>query len=162
MLRLLNRLLDEARARGKDVLWPEFYRHHNPRLRVSGKGTNVAQELGMGGTEAIGLLRDLGGDGLLRLETDEHGFGAGAGIVGVTLTKQGLEAVRSLPDPREDLLRRLDAIAEAIQGLQDVESEDKKPALDAVEEIKTFVRGLPPGIAVEVGSKLLGSLHGGG
>jgi hypothetical protein len=162
MLKLLNRLLDEARVRDEDALWLEFYRHHAPWLRVSGGGANVAQDLGVGGAEAIGLLRDLGGDGLLRLETDEHGFGADAGLVGVTLTQRGLEAIRSLPDPREDLLRRLDAIAGAIEGLQDVGPEEKRPALDAVEEIKTFVRGLPPGIAVEAGSRLLGSLLGGG
>lgn len=162
MLKLLNRLLEEARVQGDDTLWLEFYRRHNPRLRVSKRGTNVAEELGMGGTEAIGLLRDLGGDGLLRLQTDEHGFGAEAGIVGVALTQEGLEAIRSLPDPREDLLRRLDAIAEAIEGLQDVGPEEKRPAVDAVEELKTFVRGLPPGIAVEAGSRMLGSLLGGG
>lgn len=145
MLKLLNRLLEEARAQGDDTLWLEFYCHHNPQLRVSGTGTNVAKELGIGGTEAIGLLRDLGGDRLPRLQTDEYGFGAGAGIAGVTLTQRGLEAIRSLPDPREDLLRRLDAIAEAIEGLQDVTPEEKRSAVVAVQELKTFVRGLPPG-----------------
>jgi hypothetical protein len=73
------------------------------------------------------------------------------------LTEKGLRAIGELPEPQDELLRRLDSIEKAIQDLGDSASpEERKKAAQAVEELKHFIRGLPPGAAVELLSRLLG------
>lgn len=72
------------------------------------------------------------------------------------LTGKGLRAIQELPDPNDALIQRLDAIAEAVRELHNVPDEEKKPAIDAVEELKTFARGLPPGLAIELGKGIFG------
>ncbi|MEJ7816992.1 MAG: hypothetical protein WKF53_17615 [Rubrobacter sp.] len=72
------------------------------------------------------------------------------------LTGKGLRAIQELPDPNDALMQRLDALAEAVRELRNVPDEEKKPAIDAVEELKTFARGLPPGLAIEFGKAIFG------
>ena len=80
MLQFLHRALEEHQNRGDVGLVLEFYNpppHEGldayntlprydaaPRMTVFGTKVDVAQELGMGGAEAIDLLKDL--------ETDEY------------------------------------------------------------------------------------------
>lgn len=72
------------------------------------------------------------------------------------LTREGLRAIRELPDPNDTLLQRLDAIAEAIRGLEGVPDEEKLRGIDAVEELKHFARSLPPSFTVELVAAMLG------
>ena len=88
MLELLNQLLEEARAQHEDMLWLAFYRRNGgdrSRLEVQETEFDVADALNFTGAEAIGILRDLGNDGYVRLQLDAYGFAAGAGLVGVIL-----------------------------------------------------------------------------
>jgi hypothetical protein len=59
-----------------------------------------------------------------------------------------------LPEPNETLLAKLDDIAQAVSNLEGIRLEEKRTATAAVEDLKRFVRGLPPQSAVE----LLGEL----
>jgi hypothetical protein len=56
------------------------------------------------------------------------------------------------------MVNQLDDIADAIWPLSDEDAppEKKRVAQVALDEIKNFVRGLPPGAAVEIGSRMLG------
>ncbi len=72
------------------------------------------------------------------------------------LTEKGLRAIQELPDPNDALMQRLDTIAEAIRELPNVPAKEKRPAIDAVEELKTSARGLPPGLTIEFGKAILG------
>jgi len=59
MLKLLKRLLEEARARDEDVLWLAFYRRggggDRSRLEVQETRLDIADTLDLTGAEAIGL-----------------------------------------------------------------------------------------------------------
>jgi hypothetical protein len=59
-----------------------------------------------------------------------------------------------LPDPNETLLAKLDDIAQAVSNLEGVRLEEKRSAIASVEELKRFVRALPPQSAVELLGKL--------
>ena len=72
------------------------------------------------------------------------------------LTREGLRAIQELSDPNDQITQRLDAIAEAIRCLQSVPDEEKRPAISAVEELKHFFRGLPPGLTIELGKTMFG------
>ncbi len=63
------------------------------------------------------------------------------------LGDKGLIAIQELPDR---ITESLDAIAEAIRALPDVPAEEKKSAIDAAKELKTFLRGLSPTVAIEL------------
>jgi hypothetical protein len=56
------------------------------------------------------------------------------------------------------MVNQLDDIADAIWALSDEDAppEKKRAAQVALDETKNFVRGLPPGAAVEIGSRMLG------
>lgn len=72
--------------------------------------------------------------------------------------EKGLPAIEELPDPHAELLARLDSISEAIRALDDEEAppEQRRLAERALDEVKHFLRGLPPGVATELGSRALG------
>ena len=154
MLNFLRAEQEKLRESDKE-LWLEFY-PRPPLLLISETRLDVPKSLGSNAVETIERLRELDIDGYVRLQTGKHGFDAG-GLVGVAFTEKGLTAVRKLPDPQEDVLERLDAIADAIRSLQGVSNEEKKTAINAVEELKHFARGLPPGIVVELGTRFLGA-----
>ena len=74
------------------------------------------------------------------------------------LSETGLQVIEELADPRAELLARLDNISEAIRTLSDEDAppEQKRLAERALGELKHFLRGLPPGVATEVGFRALG------
>ena len=74
------------------------------------------------------------------------------------LTERGLQLIEELPDPQAEMLDLLDDIAEAIRTLGDAEAppEQKRLAERAVDELKHFLRGLPPEVATELGSRIFG------
>ncbi len=170
MLQFLHRALEEHQNRGDVGLVLEFYNpppHEGldsyntlprydaaPRMTVFGTKVDVAQELGMGGAEAIDLLKDLETDEYLNLSYAGSGPYVDAGEVVVDFTEKGLNAIGVLPDPNETLLARLDDIAQALSNLEGVRLEEKRSAIAAVEELKHFVRALPPQSAVELLGKL--------
>jgi len=74
------------------------------------------------------------------------------------LTGRGLMEIGRLPNPGERMLQSLDAIEAAIDVRDDLSSDQKRAASQALEELKHFLRGLPPGVAVEVGSSFIRGL----
>jgi hypothetical protein len=174
MLEFLHRAFDESQDRGDRGVVLEFYNpppHESsesyntlpsydepPGLTVFGMRVDIAQELGISGAEAIGLLRDLETEGCVYLDYVNSGPYVDAGEVTVGLTEKGRAAVGALPEPNGTLLEKLDAVAEAIGDLQGVRSDEKKPAIEAVEELKHFVRALPSESAVELLGRLPGVL----
>jgi len=74
------------------------------------------------------------------------------------LSEKGYQAIEALPDPQTRTLELLDGIAEAIRTLNDQEAppEQKRVAERALNELKHFLRGLPPGAATEIGSRIFG------
>ncbi len=171
LLEFLYRALDESRNRMEPGLVLEFYNppaHEEaleayntlpsydtpPRLTVFATKVDVARELGISGTEAIVLLKDLETDGCLRLDYASSGPFVDAGEVTVSFTEKGLTAIGVLPDPQKTLLEKLDAIEGAVNDLRGVSPDEQKSAIDAVEELKNFVRTLPPESAVELLGKL--------
>ncbi len=74
------------------------------------------------------------------------------------LTERGMQAIEELPDPHAEMLALLDNIAAAIRTLNDEEAppEQRRLAERALDEVKHFLRGLPPGVATELGSRALG------
>lgn len=105
MLRLLSRALDEARKQhGAYRLDVAFYnRGAQSRLEIQSTGQDIAEDLGLSGAEAFGLLSELGDDRYLRLGYNEFGPNAGAGIVEVSLTENGRTAIEELPSSTEEL-----------------------------------------------------------
>ena len=170
MLQFLHRALEEHQNRGDVGLVLEFYNpppqegldSYNtlprydaaPRMTVFGTKVDVAQELGMGGAEAIDLLKDLETDEYLNLSYAGSGPYVDAGEVVVDFTEKGLSAIRVLPNPNETLLAKLDDIAQALSDLEGVHLDEKRSAVAAVEELKHFARALPPQNAVELLGKL--------
>ncbi len=106
MLRLLSKTLDEVRAQyGEQRLRLEFYnRGPESQLLVIETKQDVAGDLGLSGAEAIGILRELGDDGYLRLDYGKLGPNSGAGIVAVHITGSGrAEMNRAMPASQEEL-----------------------------------------------------------
>src|SRR5215217_1532554 len=132
MLQFLHRALKEHQNRGDVGLVLEFYNpppHEGldsyntlprydaaPRMTVFGTKVDVAQELGMGGAEAIDVLKDLETDEYLNLSYAGSGPYVDAGEVVVDFTEKGLNAIGVLPDPNEALLARLEDIAQALRA----------------------------------------------
>lgn len=178
MLEFLHRALGEAQRRGEPGLMLEFYNppprddllesyntlpyDNPPRLTIFGTRVDVARELGLSGADAIGLLKDLETDGCIDLDYGGGGPYLDAGEVIVSFTEKGSAMIVALSDPNEALSARLDAIAEAIRKLEGVDFDEKKPAMDAVEELKRFVRALPPESNVELLGRLPSVLGLGG
>jgi hypothetical protein len=71
------------------------------------------------------------------------------------LSEKGLLEIGELPDADQRLEQSLEALKLKIEGLTDVPYERRKKAIDAVDEIKQFARGLAPGIAIELGKAYL-------
>jgi hypothetical protein len=164
MLEFLHRAFDESRDRGDPALMLEFYNRpprdddlerYNalpyddpPRLAMFGTRVDVARELGIDGAEAISLLKDLETEEYILLDYGSGGPYVDAGTVNVAFTEKGHAAIAALRDPNEALVRKLDATAEAIRDLRDVDLDEKRSAMEAVEELKQFVGALPPETAV--------------
>jgi hypothetical protein len=174
MLQFLHRALEEHQNRGDVGLVLEFYNpppHEGldsyntlprydaaPRMTVFGTKVDVAQELGTSGAEAIDLLKDLETEEYLNLNYAGSGPYVDAGEVVVDFTEKGLSAIGVLTDPNETLLAKLDDIAQALSDLEGVPLDEKRSAIAAVEDLKHFVRALPPQSAVELLGKLPSAL----
>jgi hypothetical protein len=77
------------------------------------------------------------------------------------LQTPGYVLIGELPDPTELLLQRLEAMQAAVAARQDLQPEQKRQATRVLEKLKHFLRGLPPGVAVEVGSAFFRGIFGG-
>ena len=173
MLEFLHHLLADARERGDPGLVLEFYNppprddflesyealpryDEPPRLTVFATKVDVARELDFGGAEAISLLKDLEADGYIYLDYGASGPYVDAGEVILSFSEKGHAAIKALSDPNEALLEKLDAIAEAIRELGDITLDEKKPAIEAIEELKRFVGALPSESSTELLRRLPG------
>ena len=159
MLQFLYRALVEAWEQGEAELLLKYVEVPHVGLKVYKTGVDITQELGLNGAEAVDLLKDLSIDGYIRFDYGHGGWAyADINIIGLAFTEKGLAAIEEeLPGPNTDLLERLDAATEKIKELGGVPADKKKPAIEAVEELKHFVRALPPEIAVEFSKGLFGA-----
>lgn len=178
LLEFLHRALGEAQRRGEPGLMLEFYNppprddllesyntlpyDNPPRLTIFGTRVDVARELDLSGADAIGLLKDLETDGCIYLDYGSGGPYIDAGEVIVNFTEKGHAAIEVLSSPNDALLAKLDAIAQAIGELEGVGFDEKKPAIEAVEGLKRFVRALPPESTTELLRRLPSVLGLGG
>jgi hypothetical protein len=152
MLRYLSQAEKEAREQYPENthLYLGFYHRDQPaRLQIQETQQNVADELQMSGAEAISLLEELSADDYIDLVYDRDGPNAGAGIVKVIFRQKGRTAILEVPDPNAELVRRLEALATAIEHLEGVDPVEKKRAADMVRgELTNFGRNLAPQAAV--------------
>lgn len=151
MLRLLRRVVSEAHERGET------------QARVSFEDVEgMAEEVGGNEAQSVALFQRLHREGrwsgkLLAGYKDGRGGSVPFSDALVEdLTSEGMREIGELPDPAEDLARRLVEAARIIDERDDVPDGQKTLAKRALEELAHFVRGVPPGVAVEVGSRLAG------
>jgi hypothetical protein len=71
------------------------------------------------------------------------------------LSRQGKEMIQELPEPNQALLDRLDEMAAAIRGLQNVSEEEKDAAEKALERLRDFAEKLAPPATVQILAALL-------
>lgn len=155
MLCLLSDTLDVVRREHGDPQLMLWFRRGSSltgeaELAIYQTRQDVAEGLGLSGAEAIGLLRELGDDGYLRLDYGKYGPNASSGVVPVRFSEKGRAAIEQLPNPNQELVLRLDLIAAAIEGLQEIDPEEKTRAQQAVGELKTFGRNISPSAALEI------------
>lgn len=151
MLRLLRRRIAEAHERGE------------LRVRVSVSDVaEMVEEVGGNEAQSVALFQRLYREGCWSGNLGK-GYKDGRGgsvpfafALVEDLTSKGMREIGDLPDPAEDLARRLVEAARAIDERDDVPEEQKTLAKRALGELAHFFRGLPPGVAVEVGSRLMG------
>lgn len=156
MLRLLYDALQEALESGEVQLMVAFYAHDGGRLEVYDTNLDIGEALGVSASEAAALLRQLGRDGYIHLDYGSQGPRADFGLVSLDyFTEKGKVGIEELPDPRERLIESLDAIAAALASSKALTPDQKRSGTRTAQELKHFLRGLPPGAAVEVGSTFM-------
>jgi predicted ArsR family transcriptional regulator len=159
MLELLDHELEEAFQRQEAQLELRVRLIFAPTgLKIHGRGTDVAEQLGLNGAQAFSLLERLVQDQYIRGKTERYSTGSMGRAVVYGLTSKGLAHIGRVPHPNEELLEALDGIAAAVEGLQSAQSEQKTLARKALGELKHFARGLPP----EAASELVKQFFGGG
>lgn len=129
----------------------------------------LADDVGVSSeAEAVHMFSRLGEEGFFQSTGLDRPYSSGLGewvpfaFVNVErLRGPGLMEIGELPDPGKRMMQSLDAIETAISGLENVSPEGKREARRALEELKHFLRGLPPGVAVEVGSAFARGVLGG-
>ncbi len=146
MLRLLRRTASEAHERGELAA----------QLSFEGVG-GMAGQVGCNPAQAVALFHRLQREGRWEGKLMAGYKGVPFSIAMIEdLTSEGMREVGELPDPAEDLARRLAEAARALEKRDDVPDEQKTVGRRALDELAHFVRGLPPGAAVEFGSRLAG------
>lgn len=116
----------------------------------------IAEEIGLSEQKATMLFISLTKQGLI-----EANLGGETGMRPLTsarvfsLSERGLREIGELPDPAAELVNRLMEMAQAIEE-QDLPPRQKTVAKQALDELIHFLRGLPPGVAVEIGGRFLG------
>ncbi len=134
----------------------EEYMHFDLFLRV-GEISEIAEEAGLSPEETARILRTLAKERYIHAEFSSPTGMYSFNVVRVyDLLDRGRIEIGDLPDPRAEMTALLDNLAEAIRTLNDEEAppEQKKVAERAVNELKQFLRGLPPGVATELGVRL--------
>jgi hypothetical protein len=171
MLNVLHRTITEAAqhgdpevrvwiARGADEPRVELRYHRPHELNV--RRINLAGELDLTGGETVSLFLWAESEGYFRPRYGGAGQGGNVEIAVLNhLETPGYVLIGELPDPGELLVQRLEAMQAAIDIRQDLRPEQKERARRALEEFKHFLRGLPPGVAVEVGSAFFRGIFGG-
>jgi hypothetical protein len=171
LLNVLDRAIAEAERQGDPqvvILMARGAGEAQVELRYAQGGlgdrhVNLAEELGLSSGETVGLFRWAEREGYIRPSYDSSGPQAETATAFLEhLESKGYELLGELPDPAERLLLSLQAMEAAIDARQDLRPEQKELATKALEELKEFLRGLPPGIAVEVGSAVFRSSFFGG
>jgi hypothetical protein len=121
------------------------------------------EQEGMSGPEAVSLFQQLAEDGYVALNYPLRVSDRSPWTVAAPrgLTRRGLLQIGELPaDPDARLLGSLAALERAIRQL-DVPDERKYPAIEAAEELRDFVRALPPETAVWLSRIAIAGMAGG-
>jgi predicted ArsR family transcriptional regulator len=157
MLELLQREIEAAQERQQSQLEMSVRLAPSPTdLRVRGTRANVSEQLGLSGIQAFTLLERLERDGYVNARIERPPLTYMGRAVVYSLTGPGLSLIGRLPEPNAQLLEALDVLAEAIEGLQDVDVDpaSKAQAKDAANSLKRIFRDVPSGIVVDVLSRI--------
>lgn len=135
------------------------YRSLELVLQLRREVSKIAEETDLSLEETARILRTLAQESYIHAE-----FGSPTGMYSFNMVKvydlldRGRIEIGELPDPQAEMTALLDNLAEAIRTLNDEEAppEQKKVAERAVNELKHFLRGLPSGVATELGFRILG------
>ena len=147
-----------ARGAGEAKVELSYFRQED----LTDRRVNLAEALGLGGGETVSLFGLAESAGYIRPNYGMGGPGAQASMAVLDhLETSGYELIGELPNPGERLMLSLEAAEAAIDARQDLGPEQKEVARRALEELKHFLRGLPPGVAVEVGSTFFRGMFGG-
>ena len=151
MLELFYHELEEALQRQEAQLELSVRLIFAPTgLKIHGSGNDVAELLSLNGVQAFSLLERLVQDEYIRGKTERYSTGSMGRAVVYGLTSKGLAMIGRVPGPNEELLDTLNAIAAAIEGLQNAKPEQKTLAKKSLGELKHFARALPPEAATEL------------
>jgi hypothetical protein len=154
MLRYIHEWVAEQHTQG----------NYSPMLAFYNVNRWGEEQEGMNGPEAVSLFQRLVEDGYISLNYPLKASGELPWIVAALrgLTRRGLLQIGELPvDPDARLLGGLGALERAIREL-DVPDEGKKyAAIEAAQELRNFVRTLPPETAVWLGRVAIAGVTGG-
>ncbi len=144
MLEILHRLLSEERERGNISLRLVLNPWGGLSVWGSDDGTNVAEDLGISGAEAVGLFRRLDADGFIHANYGGKGYSREMlTLVFVdSLTEKGLREIEELPDPEERLVLGLEAAIRAIREDESLPGPERSRRIDVLEEAKQIGRPL--------------------
>jgi hypothetical protein len=172
MLVVLNQALTQAEQEGSPGITVMIVRHDGPEVGVylqvwieselTERRISLAEELHLSGGETVSLFRWAEAAGYIR-----PNYGSSGPNVDIPtphleyLEPEGYELIGELPDPVKRLMLSLEAAEATIEARQDLRPEQKEAARKALEELKHFLRGLPPGVAVEVGAAFFRGVFGG-
>lgn len=140
MLRYIHEWVANQHAQGNHLPMLAFY-------EVDRWGE---EQEGMSGPEAVSVFQQLVEEGYVTLNYPLRASDRSPWTVAAPrgLTRRGLLQIGELPaDPEACFLGGLAALERAIREL-DVPDERKYPAIEAAEELRNFVRALPPETAV--------------
>ncbi len=104
-------------------------------------GDALANELGLGGGETVGLFRWAESEGYIR--PNYGGGNRNAEVVLASLDHlegKGYELIGELPDPRERLALVLEAASRAVRKDESLDPKEKQRRIDWLEEAKFVVR----------------------
>lgn len=144
LLELMNKELKKAHERGSSEVQFSFstgdaFGDQNGGLFFEGaRREGIGDKLGISNAEALSLFRRLGDEGYLSIDFGKEKNKPFGLVKLLDLGSRGYEQIGEHPNPRDELLRRLDAIEEAIRSSQDpnVPQEQREAGIKAIGALK--------------------------
>jgi hypothetical protein len=152
MLSVLHRTITEAERQGDPqvMVWlargggeAKVELTYWDQGALSARRINLAEELGLGVGQMIGLFKWTESEGYIRPNYGGRSRDADVVIASLEhLESKGYELIGELPDPQERLAIILDAAIQAVRRDQSLAPAEQKRRIDLFEEAKIVVRTL--------------------